>query len=159
MLALARAAQLGSELADTFSDSRACTARGLHRVAPDVPPPRLLMLPTTEPPHEAFSLRSSLVRQTNSMPETGGASSPRSGLCWLSLRLLQEACKGVRKPIDLSRLVGTQMPPVEVDIPPGLNTGQTIQVRKGSATCIEIFRVAATVPYHQCCCLGLCLGL
>jgi hypothetical protein len=61
----------------------------------------------------------------------------RVRLCWLSLRLLQEACKGVRKPIDLSRLVGTQMPPVEVDIPPGLNTGQTIQVSKESMACTE----------------------
>jgi hypothetical protein len=48
--------------------------------------------------------------------------------CPQSVSCLQEACKGVRKPIDLSRLVGVQMPPVEVDIPPGLNTGQTIQV-------------------------------
>lgn len=63
--------------------------------------------------------------------------SPKPPWCpsadWSALCLnLQEACKGVRKPVDLSRLVGMQMPPVEVDIPPGLNTGQTIQVGHGS---------------------------
>eukprot|EP00879_Flechtneria_rotunda_P030277 GHRR01032892.1.p1 GENE.GHRR01032892.1~~GHRR01032892.1.p1 ORF type:complete len:307 (+),score=67.28 GHRR01032892.1:169-1089(+) len=43
-----------------------------------------------------------------------------------------EAVKGTRKRVDLSRAVGTKVPPVEVEIPPGIDTGQQIQVSSGS---------------------------
>lgn len=69
------------------------------------------------------------------------------------LRLtFMEACKGVRKPIDLSRLTGMQMPPVEVDIPPGLNTGQTIQVKAqvpGKQQAINIMLAIEVEPHPQ----------
>lgn len=69
------------------------------------------------------------------------------------LRLtFMEACKGVRKPVDLSRLVGMQMPPVEVDIPPGLNTGQTIQVKAqlpGKPQAINIMLAIEVEPHPQ----------
>jgi hypothetical protein len=48
----------------------------------------------------------------------------------------QEAAKGTHKQIDLSRMLGMNVPPVEVELPPGLNTGQTIQVRARVAVCL-----------------------
>jgi hypothetical protein len=46
------------------------------------------------------------------------------------LRLcMQEAAKGTRKRVDLSRVLGMQIPPVDVDIPAGVDSGQQIQVR------------------------------
>ncbi|KAF8060045.1 DnAJ-like protein [Scenedesmus sp. PABB004] len=46
-----------------------------------------------------------------------------------SMRLsFMEAAKGTKKRVDLSRVVGTTMQPVEVDIPPGVDAGQQIQV-------------------------------
>jgi hypothetical protein len=43
--------------------------------------------------------------------------------------VLQEAAKGTRKRVDLSRVLGMQIPPVDVDIPAGVDSGQQIQVR------------------------------
>ncbi|WIA33737.1 hypothetical protein OEZ86_006853 [Tetradesmus obliquus] len=46
-----------------------------------------------------------------------------------SMRLsFMEAAKGTRKRVDLSRVLGMQIPPVEVDIPAGVDSGQQIQV-------------------------------
>jgi hypothetical protein len=44
---------------------------------------------------------------------------------------VQEAAKGTRKRVDLSRVLGMQIPPVDVDIPAGVDSGQQIQVRPG----------------------------
>eukprot|EP00878_Enallax_costatus_P017043 GHUV01017893.1.p1 GENE.GHUV01017893.1~~GHUV01017893.1.p1 ORF type:complete len:241 (+),score=57.04 GHUV01017893.1:998-1720(+) len=46
-----------------------------------------------------------------------------------SMRLtFMEAAQGTKKKVDLSRVIGTQIPPVEIDIPPGIDSGQQIQV-------------------------------
>lgn len=45
----------------------------------------------------------------------------------------------MRKPINLSALTGMELPTVEVDVPPGLNTGQTIQVRSALLECVHVW--------------------
>jgi hypothetical protein len=54
-------------------------------------------------------------------------------LCYCAFDFnLQEAAKGTRKRVDLSRVLGMQIPPVDVDIPAGVDSGQQIQVGHGS---------------------------
>lgn len=47
--------------------------------------------------------------------------------------------------MDLSRLMGKQVPKVEVSIPPGLDTGHTIQV--SGEGCMTVLRPDGPVPY------------
>lgn len=42
--------------------------------------------------------------------------------------VLQEAAQGTKKKVDLSKVMGTQIPPVEIEIPAGIDSGQQIQV-------------------------------
>jgi hypothetical protein len=53
-------------------------------------------------------------------------------------RAPQEAAKGTTKRISLAGIAGVSGSPIDVDIPAGVDSGQTIQVGRGSHSCSEL---------------------
>lgn len=82
----------------------------------------------------AGAVRGPFCMHASSCCHTAAGAVALSKLHWLAAPLLllsvQEAAKGTRKRVDLSKVLGTQLAPVEVDIPPGVDSGQQIQVRR-----------------------------